>query len=226
MKKIKTILALMLFIVGVIPEQIKAKDMVDNNRITIIETYYPSENFDVKVAFIDEELVDNNEIKPYGAIQPQYSHSYYTYYYKTVSSYNVGPRHNDLFLISVARGETHELGETKTISGSIVFEGTVETKIKQAINIGLGLTASGTYSKTFASTTTYTLSDSASCNSRSFYSAIDYDLTTVYVKRYDVYNNVDQSTGAITGTETVYHSTIATSNIKVPKVVNYSIDHY
>ncbi len=195
---------------------------------TTLTEYVPQENKGATVTFVDESMIENNSAtKARGAIVMQYSHSYYTYVNRSIIAWYVGPRENDVFLCSVAAGKTKQVEEEKTISGSISFTGEVNANIKKTVSLGFGLTASGTYSKTWKTTETFTGPADGKYNSYSFYGAIDYDKYTTTVKRYDVYNYVDSNSGTITGTETLYHSTMTIDNVKCPKAVEYSIgDNY
>lgn len=188
----------------------------------VVEEYKAKENFGAKVEFVDEKLV-NKEIMTRGAIVPVYSHSYYVYDYSTITLYDSGPRKNDTFLISVAAGEKLSLESTKTVKGSVTFSRTVSADVKKVINLGLGLTVDGSYSYSWKKGTSFTGATGEGYNYYSIYGAINYDTHTCYVKRYDVYNNVDKASGKITGTYDDYMGTTPYTDVKKPKAIKYSV---
>lgn len=196
------------------------------NDIAELTSTGPQENIGATVTFIDESLVNDDVAnKVRGAIVSQYSHSYYIYVSRSRIASYVGPRHDDTFLCSMAPGHTKAVEEETKITGSISFTGTVDSKIKKTITAGFGLTVSGTYTKTWKTTDTFTAPNDHTYNTYSYYGAMDYDEYTTTVKRYDVYNYVDTSSGIITGTEDLYHSTININNVKSPREAEYRIGH-
>jgi len=203
----------------------------DNLTFNEVVVGSPKENVGATLTFIDHSLSKNrqalsvaskyNIVVPMAEPHEEYDHSYYTYDHRAISSYNVGPRINDVFLISVARGNTKTLSSTKTISGTISFTGSVDAKIKSVVSIGVGLTASGTYTKTWSTTQQFS-GPSAPYNSRDYYGAINFDLYSCYVIRYDVYRQYNGS--AYTGNRTYNRGITTVSGVKVPKAVEYSKD--
>ncbi|SNX53256.1 hypothetical protein [Thermoanaerobacterium sp. RBIITD] len=187
----------------------------------------PTDKVGTIVTFVDANLsktsplVTNNLVYPMGTIHEGYDHSYYYYDHSAIYAYNVGPRCNDIFLISVARGTTKTLTTTKTVSGTIVFTTSVEAGIQDVVKAGFGLTSSGTYTYTWSLTQQFT-GPPAPYNSRDYYGAINYDLYSVYVKRYDVYRVYNGN--AMTGYNTYYQGLTTVNGVKIPKAVQYSVD--
>ncbi len=175
------------------------------------------------VKFYDPTLLKekSSSISPMGVIHEEYDHSYFSFDHSAISSYNVGPRSNDIFLLSVARGQTLTLSYSKTISGSVEFSMNFSAPLKEVINIGLVGKASGTYSYTYNTTDQY-VGPSAPYNSRDYYGAINYDLYTCYVNQYNVYRVYNGNT--VVGYETYYQGILPVSDVKGPKAVLYSKD--
>jgi len=225
MKKIFISLISLLVIITFIPVKVHADE-----QMTIISEEYPQENHNVSVEFYDELLSNICSPLPGDGLNSmiiiQYDHSDYSYLYKTITAYNVGPTVNSTFLFSIAKGQTQEKTVTKTFSGQINFNAntTLPNVIKQTINVGLGLTISGQFLKTTTTTETYVGPPTTSSYShRDFYTGTDFDRTSVCVRRRDYYNYVNQDTGAIVDSYIETHDVIY-SSIDVPKGITYSID--
>lgn len=179
-------------------------------------------NPDARVYFVDPTLMKDDSIQPLGEQHEEYSHSYYVYSHKTMSKDNVGPRENDKFLISVARGATKKLTSSVSISATVEIGVNVGLDIEQVINWGVTGNLSGTKTYTWGRETTYSGPD-APYNSRSYYAAVNYDLYTCYVTRYDVYTIYNGSSPTL---DTVEYKVglIDVENVKIPKPAEYSID--
>lgn len=177
---------------------------------------------DARVYFVDPALMKDNGIQPLGEQHEVYDHSYYVYSHKTMTADNVGPRENDRFLISVARGATKKLTSTVSVSGTVGIEVNVGIDIEEVIKIGVTGNASGTKTFTWGRETTYSGPD-APYNSRSYYAAINYDIYTCYVTRYDVYTIYNGSSPTLNTVEYKV-GLIAVEDVKVPRPAEYSID--
>lgn len=220
MKKLLPLLTIISILFCTIPINAQTKDIVE-----IVSTG-PQEHIGATVTFVDEDLVNHDTINiARGAIYSQYSHSYYVYVSRSRIDSYVGPRHDDTFLCSMAPGHTKSVEEETTLTGSISFTGTVDKNIKKVINAGFGLTVSGSYSKTWKTTDTFTAPSDYTYNTYSYYGAMDYDKYATTVKRYDVYNYIDSTSGKITSTEDLYHSTIKVDNVKSPREAEYIIGY-
>lgn len=180
----------------------------------------PQFDTNVKYFFVDEGL-GNCAIAPYGNVEEVYDYSYYEFDYASITANDVGPRHSDIFLLSVARGATETIKTEKSVSGKIQFSGTVDTKVKSVINLAFKLEADGTYTETWSNTKVYSGPD-APYNSRSYYGAINYDEYTCYVKKYDVYK-VYNGNSYINDVQ-YFGGTVAYESVKVPKAVEYAVD--
>lgn len=184
-----------------------------------VEVYKAPENIGASVDFIDETKVPKpTAIVPFGLITEKYSHSTYTYYSSSITKYNVGPRQNDKFLISVAKGQTKKLTHTVSVSGSVEVGG--DNAIVKAVKLGLAGKVSGSITYTYDTSTSY--SGPSKGDHRDYYGAIQYDLVQVKLKKYDVYNVYNG--GIKTGTKTVYDKLVTSSNVKQPKAITYSKD--
>ena len=203
----------------------------ENEDITIVEVHDVQGIPNASVDFIDLAKVKegprvvktngSDDIGTLGVITERYTHSTYTYSHHTISAYDVGPRSNDKFLLSVANGQTRSLTHSVNISGTVSFEATASAKVKSVINLGLTGSASGTMGYTYTTSTGYTGPSSPYTN-RDYYGAIQFDRYSTYVKvtdHYDVYNGTIR-----TGTTTHSGGTITTHGVKKPKAITYSKD--
>ena len=216
MKKLIRLFATVVMVFTILPMNIFAFE-ADN--IVIIGESDPIEvNKDYVYEFVDPDLANNSsDLVPYGAIIPQYSHSYYTFSSYSIIDHYVGPREKDKFLFSLAGGESLHFTRTISETASLGFQGSVTVGEKEVIcgylgfNIGGSTTITLEIDQTFEALTEY--------ESYSYYSAVDYDMYSFILNKYDVYNNVDQTSGKITGTFT--ESSKVTVNVKVPKIIHY-----
>lgn len=180
----------------------------------------PTEQIGASIDFIDENLVEKG-VSTYAAIREVYSHSKYVYLSSSITSFDVGPRNSDIFLISVAKGASVSLQSNKTVSGSVQFDASVSTPLKTVLNKGLGLSVSGSFSHTFSKTKVYS-GPTGNYNTRSYYGAINYDIRSSTVAVYEVYDVYVGSVFSHTITKSAPNKVI--KNIKVPKAVEYSRD--
>ena len=174
---------------------------------------------EAKVVFVDPELAQTAVSR--GVPEEVYDHSYYKYSHKTISDHDVGPRLDDKFLVSVARGETKNLEQNITVHGSISYTNSVDAEIKKLINVGLELTTSGGFSYTWTKGSTYSVPIDAEYNSYSFYGAVNFDTCSCYLERYDVYKLYNGS--AYIKDITYYKGYEIVNEVNVPKKVSYSV---
>ena len=189
-----------------------------NDPVTVAT--FTDENRGATISFIDTNLQKKNLITPYGEVNEVYDHTDYVYNYSAISSYDVGPRNNDKFLLSVARGSTKSLTSAVDVSGTVSVSGNVEGKIAEVIKLGMTSSVSGTLKFTWTTNRVF-IGPDAPYNSRSYYGAINYDNYTCYVTKVDYYKRYNGVTymGMVN-----YSSNITVSNVKKPKGVEYSVD--
>ncbi len=219
-KIISTIMVVMFMFSGLVYAD--SNDLVKKDVLIERVVKQAEENKGATVNFVDESLINNNGvISPYGATHEEYSHSYYVYSHKTISANSVGPRHNDVFLISVARDASASLTQRKEVSGTVTFEQSVELDIENVIKLGATGSRSGTITGSWEIGRVFNGPTDPKYNSNSFYGAINYDLATCYVKRYDVYKLYSGT--AYVNDVTYYIGLKAVSNVKIPKAVEYVV---
>lgn len=200
----------------------------ENEDITIVEVEDVQGIPNASVDFIDlakvkegPRVVGTGEIGTLGVISEKYTHSTYTYSHDSISAYEVGPRTNDRFLLSVATGQTSNLQHEVQISGTVTFEASVSGTLKSVINLGLVGTASGTVGYTYTTSQGYT-GPSLPYTNRDYYGAIQYDRYSAFVNKrdhYDIYNGTIK-----TGTTSYSGGTVTTNGVKKPKKITYSKD--
>ncbi|UDK97112.1 hypothetical protein EYB33_12745 [Lysinibacillus sphaericus] len=192
---------------------------------TVVQEFEVEGNQNATVEFIDPDLVGksrnelskiDDSVSPLGVINEVYSYSYYSYGSHSIAAYNVGPISNQKFLVSVARGQTKNISQTVTVSGSVTYEASVEGSLKEVINIGLTGSASGTISYTYSKSESYVGPDAPN-TTRDYYGAIQYDLYNTTVKKYDVYKVYNGNVQ--TGTTTYPGKSTTINNVKKPKAI-------
>lgn len=137
---------------------------------------------------------------------------------------DIGPREKETFLLSVAKGKTLTLTSSKTVSGtlSIAGEAGVASPIAKIISLKFTGSISGTISKTWGTTTSYT-GPTGNFNSRNYYGGINYDGVTALVKITKVYQAFDAN-GSNRGEVTDTPANVTVSGVKIPKAIEWSVD--
>lgn len=220
--------------------------------VTIYEEELPIGNSGTQVNFTDNSLVDTSLVSscssggtggivtesattttdgvttdgvttecPDGRISYKYAYSYYTVGSKTIQKYNAGPQTNNTFLISLARGEQKTLDHEIEIYGSVSYSSTVSADIKKLINVELVNSVTGSVTFKYKTSTSYK-GPEAPYNSRDYYGAVQFDLYSIAVKKYNVYYEYN---GVIrVGSYIKYAGTSYVNQIKSPKKISYSKD--
>jgi hypothetical protein len=151
---------------------------------------------------------------------------------KTLVQANYTPVMNQVFLISVAKGQTQTMSQSKTIEHKIETSASVSVNLPLFGKIGLATvgTASGTTTTAYNTTTVYYGPElSSPYNSRKYYTGDVFDLYNVTIHEYkythkyiDLYDN-----GYFLHTTESYttedHGTY-NEQVKVPHVVEYTVD--
>ena len=199
---------------------------------------YENDTFVIEYG-VDDSLIGTSksvQVNGYdrGQIVEEYQYSSYTHRGSTRQASNVGPRQNDQFIVSVAKGQTVSITGSKTITGTIEasagYSATLNSSVKKAvlrtIATAFSLSFSGSYSvsKTVSVSNTYSgPGESSAYNTRSYYIATNYDSYNSVVRKIDYYNQVNTTTGEIVG-QTSYYTDISCYQVKVARPESYSID--
>lgn len=147
-------------------------------------------NPDARVSFVDPvKLEQNNSISTRAGDRRAYVKTEYALGALQITGYNVGPINNQKFIVSVAKGHTNQASQSVTVTGSLQVTGTFNSNVLGLIKSSLNLQASGSVSKTYNTTDTWTGPPGSSpYNSRDYYGAIDYDRYNITVTQYDYYD--------------------------------------
>lgn len=161
--------------------------------------------------------------------QPGYNYvlHHVNYSIKSTSNYvyNVGPLSNQTFLLSVPKGKTSTLTNQLVMSATLTLSATLNSGIVGLIRTTYTGSISGTISKTYIKTVSYSGPDASSpYNSRNYYSAVDYDSVNVIVKQEPIYYVYSIATGANVGYVTGDYPDQSVPSVKIPKIVEYSKD--
>lgn len=218
---LKALLCASLLVTGFMMNPIKIEANGEN--IEIVNIYYPEGQQNVLIKFVDEQLNSNynEEIQNRGSVVEtiEYDYSYYEYKNYAITTYDYGSVFNQKTLITVSKGSKKKLDKSVTTSTTVGFNGSVDGKIKELINLKVTANAQGTYSHTWSSGAEYDgPSESSSYDYFTYYGGLRYDLATFYIYRYDVnkvyYNGVYSHS-------TTSKSQISVTGVKIPKVVEY-----
>lgn len=139
----------------------------------------------VSITYVDPELVGttkNSTAK--NSLTNSINSTSATYQYSTLKfvSASLTQSHakdlvNQTRITSVPYGKTVKLSSEVKISGSIEFKGNIGGKVKEVINLGLGLTVSGTFSYTYQKNEEFSFPANyiGKYNTAIYWSAIDHD---------------------------------------------------
>lgn len=121
-----------------------------------------------------------------GIYSTQATYTYSTYEFRSASltQTHSQPLTDQKRLVSVPEGYSEVLKSDVTVSGTIKYSGSVGGKIKEVINLGFGLTVSGTFSYTFSKNQSFGFPPSyvGIYNTAIYYGAVDFDRYTVCVR--------------------------------------------
>lgn len=168
--------------------------------------------------FVDPALVTKSASK--SASSSDYLYSYYTYVSHRITAHDSLPRTGDVFLLSVARGQTKTVSSTKRTSATISFSGTANADLKNAIAAKVGANASYAITVSVTSSQSFSFPDGYPGNSASFYLACGFDKYEFTYYRYDVYTGDGLGGGMGVGNHAVYAGTF-TPSAHIPKKVVY-----
>ncbi|CAK7068521.1 hypothetical protein [Tissierella sp.] len=161
-------------------------ESVDAERNTIIEYLTPIDTT-AEVKFFDEEKLNSKSVM---SGDRTYLYSLYRYDYSQIIQHNSKSKINDKFICSVPLGKTFTTTKTVETSGSVSFEGSVDSNQKEAVNKSFGLNAQGSLTVTVQQSETYTFHDSLlnkGFNVCDYYLAVGFDKYKVVLKKIDVY---------------------------------------
>ncbi|MCX7904160.1 MAG: hypothetical protein N2486_06580 [Caloramator sp.] len=207
-----------MFVSKAMAKESKRKPSVENPEV---RGYSTPVTLGTRVEFIDLNLA--NMVVPQGEIYEVYDHSYYETYSYSITGYSVGPRCNDKFLLSVAKGQTKTITSDISVSGTVTYGGSVGAEIKKCINLSLQGNVSGTFSYTYSKSTLYSgPPEGSQYNCRNYYGAINYDQYSFTLKKYDVYKVYNG--GIFVRYETYQAPNVQVTGVKNPINVTYSID--
>jgi len=174
------------------------------------------------------QINNNNGISPMLVTNPGWT--YYKirddYEYTSQSNFvmDVGPLTNQTFLISVAKGKTLTKTESTTVSGTLTIAGEagLQSPIAKVISLKFTGTVSGTVSKTWGTTTSFT-GPTGNFNSRNYYGGIQFDSLRAYVKITGVFQAFDAQ-GNNRGLVYDTPANVYVDGVKVPKAIEWSVD--
>ncbi|MET1171549.1 hypothetical protein [Paenibacillus amylolyticus] len=175
--------------------------------------------------FVDPKLVrkNNSEITPQAGDRRVYVKSAYSVGSSVITGYSVGPIEQQTLLISVPKGKTSSKTSKSSVSGTVKFSAKADIGIKYVVNQSLTGELSGTISKEWGTTETYSgPPESSAFNTRNYYAAVNYDQYNVVVVKYDYYDEyigqVFQGRVAVNAGYTYLNGT------KKPIIIEYPVD--
>ncbi len=157
--------------------------------ITITSTIEPI-NRNIEVKFIDETKLDKNRLNSLSGGDRFYLYSKYKWKYDRLISSDSKSEINQKHVAVVTPGVTYTTTKSTTTYGSVSFEGSYSTKVKEAINLGFGLNATGSFSTTVSENITFEFHDKYNDTNYTkvdFYIAVGFDKYKVILEKIDVY---------------------------------------
>ncbi|MBY0206774.1 hypothetical protein [Paenibacillus cucumis (ex Kampfer et al. 2016)] len=213
------------------------QSLASENEIQEEISSYSSDSYEINpnytVEFVDPVLVLKNAnsqvakqkdaVGPLAGDRRVYEKTGYAIGNMKIAGYSVGPLTNQVHLVSVAKGKTETVSKATTVTGSLQVTGSFNTAILKLVRGSLELSATGTISKTYTTSTTYQgPPESSGFNTRDYYAAIDYDLYNITVVRYDYYREYIGNTYVGTVADNMGYTYL--NNTKRPKNIEYSKD--
>ncbi|SEG06298.1 hypothetical protein [Paenibacillus sp. UNC499MF] len=163
----------------------------------------------------------HSSFSPADQISEVYSHSVYSNAGTSVTRLNTGPRQNDIFLGSSARGSSFTLTGRKQISASKQISGLYNSGIASLVKRAVAGNISGEFHYVWPDSKVYTAPETVPFH-RDYYGAIQYDTCSTLVRQKDIYKQYYRS---IYVREVQYERGIVeTVSSIAPKGIEYSID--
>jgi hypothetical protein len=213
---------------GTIPESITASITALSDidgQIGNFKVYDTGVNPDARISFVDPAKLAQNDdpVTSRAGDRRVYVKTEYAVGALTLVGNFVGPINNQKFIVSVAKGHTNQASQTVTVSGSLQVTGSYNQNVLGLIKASLNVQASGSVSKTYNTTDTWTGPEASSpYNSRSYYGAIDYDQYNITITQYDYYDEYLGS--SYLGRVAQVAGYIYANNTKKPINIEYSVD--
>lgn len=183
---------------------------------------------DAAVQYADSQRIPNNpslqnkrSLSPADHLTEVYDHSVYSNAGTSVTGSNTGPRENDIFLGSSARGSSFTLTGRKQISASVQISGVYNSGIAGLVKLAVAGSASREFRYVWPESKVYTAPETVPFH-RDYYGAIQYDTYSTQVRQTDIYKQYYKS---IYVREVQYdRGIVEVVASTAPKAVEYSID--
>ena len=193
------------------------------NTATIFKKYEPVVDLNTRIEFVDPTLSQSNGSATNRAGDRRvYVSSSIGIGSSQITGYDVGPIQKQTFLLSVPKGKVLQMSSSKSVSGTLSISGTYNQNVLNLIKTTFTGSASGTVSKTWSTTETWSgPPESSSYTTRNYYGAINYDQYNSTCVQYDFYDVYLGNTYLGRETETKYYYV---NGFKVPKPIEYVVD--
>jgi hypothetical protein len=163
----------------------------EDSEITSYKEYDTGVTQNVTVSFVDPLHLGNDDTSTSRAGDHRvYKKTVYAIDKLTASGISVGPIDNQKFIVSVAKG--HSSGspsQNVSVTGALYIKGTYNNHVVELVKSALNLSVSGTASKTYTTSDTWTdPPESSAYNSRDYYGGMNYDQYNITIVKYHYYD--------------------------------------
>lgn len=124
-----------------------------------------------------------------------------------------------MFIISVARGSSSTLSQSKTITGSLSADVELSSSEKEAVGAKFSLSASGSISQTYEKSTTYQFPSQyeGRYTTANYYSAVSFDKYNITVRKTNFYTTHSRTVPVPRDHEDKENITVY-----IPKIISYT----
>lgn len=180
LKKVSALLVLCLSCTFISPVQAFAQTNNENINVSDTKSYK-----NVSITYVDPELIGTTKNSTAKSSIPNniynttatYTNSTYQLVSASLTQAHAKALTNQTRITTVPYGKTVFLSSEVKVSGTIEFEGSIGATVKEVINLGFGLTASGSYTYTYRKDEQFNFPPSyvGIYNTAIYWGAIDHD---------------------------------------------------
>lgn len=198
----------------------------EDSEITSYKEYDTGVTQNAIVSFVDPLHLGNDDTSTSRAGDHRvYKKTVYAIDKLTAVGISVGPIDNQKFIVSVANG--HSSGspsQNVSVTGALFIKGTYNSHVIELVKTALNLSESGTASKTYTASDTWTgPPEESAYNSRDHYGGMNYDQYDITIVKYYYYDEYIGTT--FVGTTKEIAEYIDVNEVLKPKNITFSIDH-
>ncbi|MGO4108224.1 hypothetical protein [Paenibacillus sp. YAF4_2] len=199
---------------------------LDESEITSYKEFDTGITQNATVSFVDPLHLGNDDTSTSRAGDHRvYKKTVYAIDKMTSVAISVGPIDNQKFIVSAAKGHSSSSpSQNVSVTGALSIKGTYNSHVIELVKAALNLSASGTASKAYTATDTWTGPPEGSAyNSRDYYGGINYDQYDITIVKYYYYDEYIGTTFVGTTSEIAGYTYL--TEVLKPKNIVFCIDH-